>query len=271
MYRRKKKASAYMEVLYMEFVQYACNGAVAEIILNRPDAHHALNEQMLSELKEAVEMAAASEALIVLLRGSGKGFSAGGDIRMMTSEHDSDQFKRLMDTIEAVTLNLYQMKKVTIAAIHGAAAGLGLSLALCADIVLAEKNAVLAMNFIGIGLVPDGGGHYLLKKRIGEAKAKKLIWSGKKLSASEAADMGLLDGTFAGDPAEGARPIIETLLASPLLAMIETKAIFQSLQIEELKKVLSLERSAQERMRRTKDHQEGIRAFLEKREPKFQA
>lgn len=124
-------------------------------------------------------MAAASEALIVLLRGSGKGFSAGGDIRMMTSEHDPDQFKRLMDTIEAVTLNLYQMKKVTIAAIHGAAAGLGLSLALCADIVLAEKNAVLAMNFIGIGLVPDGGGHYLLKKRIGEAKAKKLIWSGK--------------------------------------------------------------------------------------------
>lgn len=74
MYRRKKKESVYMEVLHMEFVQYACNGAVAEIILNRPDAHHALNEQMLSELKEAVEMAAASEALIVLLRGSGKGF-----------------------------------------------------------------------------------------------------------------------------------------------------------------------------------------------------
>lgn len=140
MYRRKKKESVYLEVLHMEFVQYACNGAVAEIILNRPDAHHALNEQLLSELKEAVEMAAASEALIVLLRGSGKGFSAGGDIRMMTSEHDPDQFKRLMDTIEAVTLNLYQMKKVTIAAIHGAAAGLGLSLALCADIVLAEKT-----------------------------------------------------------------------------------------------------------------------------------
>ncbi|MCY9038306.1 enoyl-CoA hydratase-related protein, partial [Bacillus inaquosorum] len=158
----------------MEFIQYERNGAVAEIILNRPDAHHALNEQMLSELKEAVDKAAASEALIVLLRGTGKGFSAGGDIRMMTSEHDPDQFKQLMDTIEAVTLTLYQMKKVTIAAIHGAAAGLGLSLALCADIVLAEKNAVLAMNFIGIGLVPDGGGHYLLKKRIGEAKAKKL-------------------------------------------------------------------------------------------------
>ncbi|MCY9375796.1 enoyl-CoA hydratase [Bacillus sp. T17B1] len=254
----------------MEFIQYEVNGSVAEIILNRPDAHHALNEQMLSELKEAVEKAAASEVLIVLLRGTGKGFSAGGDIRMMTSEHNSDQFKQLMDTIEAVILTFYQMKKVTIAAIHGAAAGLGLSLALCADIVLAEKNAVLAMNFIGIGLVPDGGGHYLLMKRIGEAKAKKLIWSGKKCSAAEAADMGLLDGTFAGGPAEGARPFIETLLASPLLAMIETKAIFQSLQLEELKKVLSLERSAQEKMRRTKDHQEGIRAFLEKREPKFQ-
>lgn len=83
--------------------------------------------------------------------------------------------------------------------------------------------------------------------------------------------MGLLDGTFNGEPAEGARPYVETLLASPLLAMIETKAIFQSLHIDELKKVLALERSAQERMRMTKDHQEGIRAFLEKREPKFQA
>ncbi|KAF1680342.1 MULTISPECIES: enoyl-CoA hydratase [Bacillus] len=255
----------------MEFIKYEVNGTIAEIILNRPDAHHALNEQMLSELKEAIEKAAASEALIVFLRGSGKGFSAGGDIRMMTSEHDLEQFNQLMDTIEAVTLSLYQMKKVTIAAIHGAAAGLGLSLALCADIVLAEENAVLTMNFIGIGLVPDGGGHYLLKKRIGEVKAKKLIWSGKKLSAAEAADMGLLDGTFAGDPAEGARPFIETLLSSPLLAMLETKSIFQSLQLDELKKVLSLERVAQEKMRRTKDHREGIRAFLEKREPKFQA
>lgn len=183
-----------MEVFHMEFIQYEVNGAVAEIILNRPDAHHALNEQMLSELKLAVEKAAASEALIVLLRGTGKGFSAGGDIRMMTSEHDPDQFKQLMDTIEAVTLTLYQMKKVTIAAIHGAAAGLGLSLALCADIVLAEKNAVLAMNFIGIGLVPDGGGHYLLKKRIGEAKAKKLIWSGKNFPPRKPPIWGSLTG-----------------------------------------------------------------------------
>ncbi len=268
---RKKKESVYMEVFYMDYIQYELKGPVAEIVLNRPDAHHALNEQMLFELKEACEKVSESEALIVLLRGTGKGFSAGGDIRMMTSDHDPDQFRQLMDTIEAITLTLYEMKKVTIAAVHGAAAGLGLSLALCADIVLAEKNAVLAMNFIGIGLVPDGGGHYLLKKRIGEAKAKKLIWSGKKLSAEEAAGMGLLDGTFNGEPAEGARPYVETLLASPLLAMIETKAIFQSLHIDELKKVLALERSAQERMRRTKDHQEGIRAFLEKREPKFQA
>lgn len=91
---------------------------------------------------------------------------------MMTSEHDPDQFRQLMDTIEAITLTLYEMKKVTIAAVHGAAAGLGLSLALCADIVLAEKNAFLAMNFIGIGLVPDGGGHYLLKKGLGKRKRK---------------------------------------------------------------------------------------------------
>ncbi|ASS70499.1 enoyl-CoA hydratase [Bacillus atrophaeus] len=253
----------------MDYIQYEAKGLVAEIVFQRPDAYNAFNEQMLNELKEACIKAAESEALIVLLRGSGRGFSAGGDIHMMTSPHDSGQFKQLMDTIETITITLFQMKKITVAAIHGAAAGLGLSVALCADMVLAEKNAGLAMNFNGIGLIPDGGGHYLLMKRVGETEAKKLIWSGKKLSAEEAVILGLADGTFSGEPAAGAEPYVNQLLASPLQAMIETKAIYQSLHEDKLKQVLSLERSAQERMRKTKDHQEGIRAFLEKRKPMF--
>ncbi|MFP3813254.1 enoyl-CoA hydratase-related protein, partial [Bacillus sp. SIMBA_005] len=96
----------------------------------RPDSYNALNEQMLRELENACVMAADSEALIVLLRGEGRGFSAGGDIQMMTSDHDSGEYERLMKMIESITLTLYDMKKIVIAAIHGAAAGLGLSFAL---------------------------------------------------------------------------------------------------------------------------------------------
>ncbi|MBY8912630.1 enoyl-CoA hydratase [Bacillus sp. YC2] len=253
----------------MEYIQYEEKGKIAEIILNRPDSYNALNEQMLRELENACIMAAESDALIVLLRGEGRGFSAGGDIQMMTSAHDAGQYERLMKMIESITLTLYDMKKIVIAAIHGAAAGLGLSFALCADVVLAEQNARLAMNFIGIGLVPDGGGHYLLMRRVGEMEAKKLIWSGEKLPAEEAVRKKLADGLFSGDPKTGAKPYIDRLLNAPLSAMIETKAIYNSLHMNRLKDVLSLERKAQENMRKTDDHKEGIRAFLEKRTPQF--
>ncbi|MFV4876270.1 enoyl-CoA hydratase [Bacillus velezensis] len=253
----------------MQYIRYEEKGKIAEIVLNRPDSYNALNEQMLRELENACVMAADSEALIVLLRGEGRGFSAGGDIQMMTSDHDSGEYERLMKMIESITLTLYDMKKIVIAAIHGAAAGLGLSFALCADVVLAEENARLAMNFIGIGLVPDGGGHYLLMRRVGEIEAKKLIWSGEKLPAEKAVRLKLADGLFSGGPSEGAQPYIDRLLHAPLSAMIETKAIYQSLHISRLKDVLSLERKAQENMRKTDDHKEGIRAFLDKRTPQF--
>ncbi|WP_438421533.1 enoyl-CoA hydratase [Bacillus siamensis] len=253
----------------MQYIRYEEKGKMAEIVLNRPGSYNALNEQMLRELENACVMAADSEALIVLLRGEGRGFSAGGDIQMMTSNHDPEEYERFMKMIESITLTLYDMKKIVIAAIHGAAAGLGLSFALCADVVLAEENARLAMNFIGIGLVPDGGGHYLLMRRVGEIEAKKLIWSGEKLPAEKAVELKLADGLFSGDPAAGAKPYIDRLLHAPLAAMIETKAIYQSLHISRLKDVLSLERKAQENMRKTDDHKEGIRAFLEKRTPQF--
>ena len=95
----------------MQYIRYEEKGKIAEIVLNRPDSYNALNEQMLRELENACVMAADSEALIVLY-GEGRGFSAGGDIQMMTSDHDSGEYERLMKMIESITLTLYDMKKL---------------------------------------------------------------------------------------------------------------------------------------------------------------
>ncbi|NPC92064.1 enoyl-CoA hydratase [Bacillus sp. WMMC1349] len=253
----------------MEFIHWQDHGQMFEIILNRPDAYNALHEKMLEELKEALILAEESEANIMLLKGSGKGFSAGGDIKMMLSSGDVKQSEHVIDTISDIAMMIYTMPKITIAAIHGAAAGLGLSLALACDHVMAEKEAKLAMNFIGIGLVPDGGGHFFLERKVGERTAKELIWSGKKLLADEAFKLQLVEEVFSGDLHHHVDVKVEKLLRAPLSAMIESKKIYQSLNVERLQKTLELEKTSQVKMRSTKDHQEGIRAFLEKRKPQF--
>ncbi|WP_307893784.1 enoyl-CoA hydratase [Bacillus swezeyi] len=253
----------------MDYIKWKDHGEMFEIVLNRPEAYNALNEQMLEELKEALILAGETEAMLLLIKGSGKGFSAGGDINMMMSSADEKLSETVIDTISEVVMMIYSMPKITVAAVHGAAAGLGMSLALSCDHVLAEKGAKLAMNFIGIGLVPDGGGHFFLERRIGERAAKELIWSGKKLTADEAQRLQLVDAVFSGDLDRHTGSHLEKLLQSPLSAMIETKKIYQTLNAGHLQKTLELEKTAQIKMRRTNDHQEGIRAFLEKRKPRF--
>lgn len=126
-------------------------------------------------------------------------FSAGGDIKSMLSSNDESKFDGIMNTISEVVVTLYTMPKLVISAIHGPTAGLGLSIALTADYVMADISSIIAMNFIGIALIPDGGGHFFLQKRVGENMTKQIIWEGKKLSASEALDIGLIDEVIGED------------------------------------------------------------------------
>ena len=162
------------------------------------------------------------------------------------------------------------MPQITIAVVHGAAAGLGLSLVLGCDYIIAEEESKIAMNFIGIGLVPDGAGHFFLKERVGVPKAKKLIWSGKVMNGNEALEKGLIDeAVAAGKAEEHGDAFAHKLLASPIAAMIATKKILHEQKTAELENVLKMEGEAQMAMRKTADHQEGIKAFVEKRKPEF--
>ncbi|WP_017754263.1 enoyl-CoA hydratase [Calidifontibacillus oryziterrae] len=242
---------------------------IATLQLNRPDALNAMDITMINELLEKLKEVAISEAEILIISGNGRAFSAGGDIKTMLQETDEDGFNRVMDTINEMMMTLYALPKLVISAIHGPAAGLGFSFALCADHVIATQSAKLAMNFINIGLIPDGGGHFFMKQRLGDAKAKQIIWEGKTYPAAEAYELGLVDEVVEDDAIFAAYNKANEWLKKPIAAMIKTKKIIADSSRSNLLEILKMEKLGQTKMRESEDHKEGIKAFLEKRSPIF--
>lgn len=246
-------------------------GKVMNITLNRPESINAINAEMMSELHETFKALQDREDIqIVVLRGEGKGFSSGGDIKEMLSNEKMSDMEGLMQTVSAIGKELYRLPQITISFIHGAAAGLGLSIALATDLIVAEKTSKIAMNFIGIGLVPDGGGHFFMKERVGTVKAKQLIWQGEVMTAEKAHALGLVDQLVDKLDESTTTAVLQKIKQAPLASMMETKRILQQSKLKELDEILALETVGQVKMRQTKDHLEGIQAFVEKRTPQFQ-
>jgi 2-(1,2-epoxy-1,2-dihydrophenyl)acetyl-CoA isomerase len=244
-------------------------GRVATVQLNRPESLNSLNLELIKELTAKLkEISITDDIDIVVLTGSERAFSSGGDIKMMLEETNESDFYHVMDHINELIMTLYSLPKLSISAISGSAAGLGFSIALATDYILADENSKLAMNFIGIGLVPDGGAHFFLEKKIGEDQAKQLIWEGKVMSANEAWQKGLIH-EIAADYKDALNQKLGEYLKKPVQAMIKTKKIMVEKNRPQLLKILELEKHGQYKMRQTEDHQEGIRSFIEKRKPQF--
>lgn len=251
-------------------VNVSVENRVATIEMNRPDSLNALDVDMLKGLLAAVKDVSNSDGIdIVVLKGRGRAFSSGGDIKTMLLEANESDFPIVMDCINELVVSLYSMPMLTISAVTGAAAGLGFSLALATDYIIADENSKLAMNFIGIGLIPDGGAHFFLENRIGEDRAKRLIWEGKPMSAAEALKAGLIHEVAEGELENAVQAKLDKWLNSPVQAMIKTKKILADKNRPLLLKVLELEKLGQAKMRQTMDHSEGIQAFIEKRKPVF--
>lgn len=250
-------------------VNLKVEGRVATLEMNRPESLNAMDVDVIRGLVAKLKEISESDDIdIVVLTGKGRAFSSGGDIKTMLSNMDGGEFLPIMDCISELVITLYSMSKLTISAVTGAAAGLGLSLALATDYIIADKNSKLAMNFIGIGLIPDGGAHFFLEKRLGETKAKQVIWDGKKMTADEALALGLIQEST-DNLQEAVHNRVEDWLSRPVQAMIKTKKILAEKNRPQLLKILELEKYGQQKMRETLDHQEGIKAFLEKRKPNF--
>lgn len=260
-----------MAVTLYKTVDLKKEGRLARLTLSRPESMNAMDGVMMKELADVFESLKKDMTVqVLIIQGAGRAFSAGGDIKAMLDPDSPMEIGDVMGDVSRLASALYTLPQITIAAVHGAAAGLGLSVVLGCDYVIAEEESKIAMNFIGIGLVPDGAGHFFLKERVGVPNAKNLIWSGKVLSGEEAHQQGLVDELIAqGNAAGHSDAFAHKLLASPIAAMIASKKILHEQKTEELKRILEMESEAQVEMRKTDDHQDGIQAFVEKRRPKF--
>ncbi|WP_121639287.1 enoyl-CoA hydratase-related protein [Virgibacillus sp. Bac330] len=250
-------------------VIYESKEGISYVHLNRSERYNAIHLEMLDELLTTIEKVEANDDKVVILSGEGNAFCSGGDISMMNQLADYNDFASIMDLIGEITLKLYMMPKIVISAIQGSAVGLGLSYALTADFVVAQQEAKLGMLFIGIGLAPDGGGHFLLKERIGAQQAKQFIWSLQQVDASSAKKLGLVDELAPERVMPYAIQLANKLKQTPILSMVETKMMYHSRQKETLLDFLEAEKEAQWKLRQTQDHEEGVQAFLNKRKPEF--
>jgi 2-(1,2-epoxy-1,2-dihydrophenyl)acetyl-CoA isomerase len=252
-------------------VELKKEGRLARLTLNRPASMNAMDDVMMKELADVFEELKNDMTVqVLIIQGAGRAFSAGGDIKAMLDPNSSMEIGKIMVDISRLAKALYTLPQITIAVVYGAAAGLGFSLVLGCDHIIVEEESKLAMNFIGIGLIPDGAGHFFLKERVGVPQAKSLIWSGKVMNGQEALDKGLIDEVVAeGQAATYGEAFAHKLLASPIAAMIASKKILHAQKTKELESILEMESEAQVAMRKTDDHQEGIQAFVGKRKPEF--
>ncbi|MCA9774204.1 MAG: enoyl-CoA hydratase/isomerase family protein [Myxococcales bacterium] len=257
-----------------EQIRVERDGPIASIVLNRPEARNAMTARMGAEITRAVaELNADADVRVVLARGEGKAFAAGGDFKFL-EERAADLPERnraAMGDFYRSFLSIRKLRVPSIAVLHGAAVGAGLCFALACDIRLAAEGAKLGLNFVRIGIHPGMGGSWLLPRLVGPAKAAELILTGRIIEAAEAARIGLVNDVFAPDQLSGvARAMAEEIATAAPIAVAQAKgSIYRSLE-RSLDVSLEEEAYAQAVDYATADFAEGVRSFYERRAPRFE-
>ena len=260
-------------------VDLSNQGAVGIITLNRPEARNALNPEMFQELGSAIQGCRDPDMRAVIITGSGGSFCAGADVKDFVNQLENSgpeglhqHLKHLADAFHRhVIIPIRQLDKPVIASIDGVAAGGGLSLALACDLRVASDSARFLMAYGNIGATADGGSTYLLPRLIGTARAMELYLSDQPIGAQRALDLGLLNQVF--PTAELERSTLEfaaRLAQGPTVAYGRVKALFDSSWDASLAGQLDAETEYISNITMTDDFQEEIKAFAEKRSPRFQ-
>ena len=247
---------------------------IATLVMNRPERMNALNKDLSIALNAALDRVASDPNVkVVVLAGAGRAFCAGGDLAVIGKGRQENNLAELEPILRGgmqMVLKIRTMRQPVIAAVHGAAAGAGMNIALAADIRIASEDATFGQNFAKIGLFPDYGGMFFLPELIGPSRAAEMFYTGEMIDAQTALRLGLVNRVVPAAQLESeTRSLAQKIAQGPSVAIEAVKRTLFGSAKERLTKILELEVEQQMKCFRSEDCAEGIRAFFEKRKPSF--
>ena len=248
--------------------------AIVTVTLNRPERLNAFVGHMRRDLAEALEEAGSDPHVrVVIIKGEGRAFCAGGDVQFMAElveRNDAEEFSRILGAARRVILAIRQMTKPVIASIEGPAFGAGFNLALACDLRIASETATFSQSFVKLGFHPDWGGTYFLPRIVSSNIACELFFLGDTIDANEALRLGLVNRVFPPEKLEAeTQKLAERLREGPAVSIAAAKHAVYAGEHDTLEKMLQYEVEAQVRCFQSEDGREGVRAFVEKRPPRF--
>jgi len=250
------------------------SGAAAKIELHRPERLNAWDSDFGIALRDAIrDVGGDSGVRAVLVTGAGRAFSSGADLREQrdtTADGQPDTYSRLTERYHPIITGIRRMAKPVVAAVNGPAVGIGCSLALACDLILAAESAYFLLAFVNIGLIPDGGSTALVPSRVGLARAAELAMLGERLPAPAALDWGLINRVVPDDELTSyAHELTLRLAAGPTRSYAGAKRALNAWVYGRLDDQLELEAQLQQEMSGSRDFAEGRAAFVQKRPPDF--
>jgi enoyl-CoA hydratase/carnithine racemase len=264
-----------------EAVDFSIENGIATITLDRPESRNALSEAVVSGIVAAlsdIEAAPVGEAdspRCVVIEGSGGAFCAGGDINAMTERAETnvplpEAERRVAHGTSAAIARVAECPVPTVAKIDGPAFGAGANLAIACDVLLASPDARIGFGFRQVGLTVDTGTSYLLPRLVGLNTAKELVLTGELLDADRASDLGLFNHVYPNEFDERADALIDDIATGPTVALRKSKRLLNSGLETTLDQAIANEAAAQTAVFETHDHEEGVRAFGDRRDPEFE-
>jgi 2-(1,2-epoxy-1,2-dihydrophenyl)acetyl-CoA isomerase len=249
----------------------------ATVELNRPQALNAWNAQFGEDLLATLHELAQDDAIrAVTITGAGRAFSSGADLKDIsggetTPEGRPDVYKTLTERYHPIMHAIRAMGKPVLASVNGPAVGIGCSLALCCDLIVAAESAYFLLAFVNIGLVPDGGSSLFIPTRVGMARASELALLGERLPAPQALEWGLINRVFPDDRLAAETAALAARLANgPTASYAGSKRQLNNWLYSRIDEQLELEAQIQQEMAHSADFVEGATAFIQKRAPRFQ-
>lgn len=254
----------------MSSILFEIKNSIGFITLNRPDKLNSFNREMALLMQMKLSECATKEVRCVYITGAGKGFSAGQDLAEVVDPDGPGMAKILSEHYNPIVSSIRKLEKPVVAAVNGVAAGAGANIALCCDIVVAASSASFIQAFSKIGLIPDSSGTFFLPRLIGWQKASAFMMLGEKISGEEAERIGMIYKVFSDETfSERAMNIASSLSQMPTKGLAYTKQLLGHSARATLDEQLQDEDIYQQRAAATSDFKEGVKAFLEKRIPKF--